>query len=392
MDSAKSLDASRWDFKIWKPKNLSDGNFQVRIQFCLAVLCHLAALGDHEVSEEENLTIAKIQLRRSELAVSKAIPLKDGIKQLCDVMLNGGTFWTASFLNAIMARGPSETDQLISEMSTRQKPYMSPTALVFGVAVLVGKTETDIFHFFQLLYNKPMAIVDEVSDTIKESLSVARRMFDMVCMLRASTSPGTATDQILEEVKATHEVDLCAFAHSCDIVEKIYELMKSLTDPLTPKAAPAAFNFQSTDKEFGLFCKGWQYSMCSANCDMMTAAAKLFSSNKGLCKVALEQGLRMTIAAPAAANSAPSTLTFSSAVSLTHAATGRVVFCEVRGLVTVYFDELHKVEFDRLKADYERVFLEVNGSWARLFNASIRGGLFPQVALNAPLVPEDEAL
>lgn len=52
--------------------------------------------------------------------------------------------------------------------------------LVFGAAVHAGNI--DVFHFFQLLYMKLVNTLDKVSDTIKESLLVVRRMYNVVCI------------------------------------------------------------------------------------------------------------------------------------------------------------------------------------------------------------------
>lgn len=150
--------------------------------------------------------------------------LNDGIKNLCNAMLNGDscdrnqfgeltnlvyqgiephsrdlrTSWLAPLSKAILVWGSDETDQIASKISTRDNPYVSlmqvtarrPNTmpklavryrnLVFGVDILASNI--DIFHVFQLLNMKLEETFDKVSDTIMELLLVVRYIDSVVCI------------------------------------------------------------------------------------------------------------------------------------------------------------------------------------------------------------------
>ncbi|CAH0058663.1 unnamed protein product [Clonostachys solani] len=234
----------------------------------------------------------QVRLQKSETAIQQSITLEDGIKQLCEAMVDGcpqkrrqieslskrsflgiepacrvfRTYWTASFFNAILAQGPQLIDQAPFRGSGQDKPYLTPTALVFAVAALGGNL--DVFRMFQQLYNKPSTSVEEVQRTIKESMSTVESWLNWLSQSKANESKSkaeTQDKQKLEHKRIRYRKDLKQFTDTFDIFLENY---KHIPAPLT--------NDGEADLRYGV----WTYTICSNLCDLMTVASKLLRNNK----------------------------------------------------------------------------------------------------------------
>ncbi|CAH0017914.1 unnamed protein product [Clonostachys rhizophaga] len=284
-----------WHFKIREPEIEPDDDLKDDIRYSLKKLSKLVELDTFEANIENGRAVVKVvRLQKSEIAIQQSNTLEDGIKQLCEAMVDGDsknrrqmellskrsflgiepassvfrTYWTASFFNAILAQGSELIDQAPFRDLGQDKPYLAPVALVFTVAALGGIF--DVFRMFQQLYNKPPTSVEEVQRTIKESIPTVESWLNWLSESEASENEieaGTQYKQKLEERRRRYKKDLKQFTDTFDIFLENY---KNIPAPLT------------NDGAVDLRCDVWTYTACSDLCDMMTLASPLLRNNKML--------------------------------------------------------------------------------------------------------------
>ncbi|KAK5995009.1 hypothetical protein PT974_03399 [Cladobotryum mycophilum] len=120
-------------------------------------------LSECEMDKEDEVEVAKIRLRLSPVAIHLDVLFEHAIQELCQKMIaNDATrkiidvlthrsiwgivpashlfeaYWTASFFNRILSRGPQELENMADDLMKDSRPYHAPTFMVFGFVVLAG--------------------------------------------------------------------------------------------------------------------------------------------------------------------------------------------------------------------------------------------------------------
>ncbi|CAI6097540.1 unnamed protein product [Clonostachys chloroleuca] len=190
-----------WHFKIWEPEIDPNDDFKDEIRHSLKKLSKHLELDTYEANVENGRAVVKVvRLQKSEIAIQQNNILDDGIKQLCEAMVNGiepassvfRTYWIASFFNAFWTQGPQLIDQAPLCDSGQDEPYLAPVAIVFAVAAIGGIF--DVFRMFQQLYGKPLTSVEEVQRIIKESMPTVESWLNWLSVRWfLSTNCGTST-------------------------------------------------------------------------------------------------------------------------------------------------------------------------------------------------------